>query len=232
MPNTGPDRNTNPTLIDQLRQLHQLSRTSSSPHTQQRAIALFAAAIAVADAATLSEAIGATRAHGATPDQLYEVVLQSYLFLGFPRMLIAAEALQQAGQAIPREPLTFAPSGDEVTDWFDRGTALCRRVYGDTYARLQQRVEGMAPDVFRWMILEGYGKVLSRPGLDVVTRELCIVASLMIENRPAQLYSHMRGALNVGASPELLREVVDDIGTAAPDGYRSACDILSQLEAA
>ena len=226
MPNTGPDRNAGPTLIQQLSRIHGAS------HAHQRAIAVFAAAIAEADPTTLSATIDAARSLGATPDQLYEVVLQSYLFLGFPRMLIAAEALQQSGQALPREPLTFAPSGDEVAQWFDRGTALCRRVYGDTFQRLRERVEGMAPDVFRWMILEGYGKVLSRPGLEVVTRELCIVASLMIEDRPAQLYSHMRGALNVGASRELLREVIDDIGPAAVDGYQSACEILAQLEAA
>jgi hypothetical protein len=50
------------------------------------------------------------------------------------------------------------------------------------------------------MIVEGYGKVLGRPGLDAGdVRELCIVALLAVAGRAAQLYSHLRGALNAGA---------------------------------
>ena len=49
------------------------------------------------------------------------------------------------------------------------------------------------------MVVEGYGKVLGRPGLTLLTRELCIVASLAVLGASKQLYSHMRGALNVGA---------------------------------
>ncbi len=51
------------------------------------------------------------------------------------------------------------------------------------------------------MIQEGYGKVLSRPALDLVTRELCVVAALAVTSWEPQLHSHMRGALNAGASP-------------------------------
>jgi alkylhydroperoxidase/carboxymuconolactone decarboxylase family protein YurZ len=87
----------------------------------------------------------------------------------------------------------------------------------------------MAPEVFLWMELEGYGKVLSRPGLDVIDRELAIVACLMIEHRPAQLHSHIRGALNVGAPRELLGDVVSDLRTVAVEGYRSACGIIEKL---
>ena len=49
------------------------------------------------------------------------------------------------------------------------------------------------------MVQEGYGKVLGRSGLSLVARELCIVALLAVLDVPKQLYSHLRGALNVGA---------------------------------
>jgi 4-carboxymuconolactone decarboxylase len=51
------------------------------------------------------------------------------------------------------------------------------------------------------MVVEGYGKVLARPGLPLVMRELCIVAILAVTGASKQLYSHLRGALNVGALP-------------------------------
>ena len=51
------------------------------------------------------------------------------------------------------------------------------------------------------MVVDGYGKVLSRPGLDLVRRELCIVAVCAVARQDRQLQSHLHGALNVGATP-------------------------------
>ena len=109
------------------------------------------------------------------------------------------------------------------------GVELCRRVYRGNYELLKGKVEAIAPEIFRWMIVEGYGKVLSRPGLGSVDRELSITSFLMMEDRAQQLYSHMKGALNVGAPGELLAAVVNDIGEAAGAGYETALEILEKL---
>ena len=50
------------------------------------------------------------------------------------------------------------------------------------------------------MLVEGYGKVLGRPGLPLLLRELCIIALLAAQHAPQQLYSHLRGALHIGAT--------------------------------
>jgi 4-carboxymuconolactone decarboxylase len=52
------------------------------------------------------------------------------------------------------------------------------------------------------MVVEGYGKVLGRPGLELRVRELCIAALLAVLGATRQLHSHLRGALNAGASCE------------------------------
>lgn len=197
-----------------------------------RTLAMYSAAIATADRLSQENLIDAARVAGIERGVLYEVVLQSYLFLGFPRMLLAAEVLENLYKSKePPEPVS-AVTPEEAEDWYRRGLELCRHVYDGNYERLKNRVEALAPDVFRWMILEGYGKVLSRPGLDIVKRELAIVACLMMENRPAQLHSHMRGALNVGAETRLIRLVVEDVGRAAGEGYGAACGICTRLEIA
>ena len=54
------------------------------------------------------------------------------------------------------------------------------------------------------MITEGYGKVLSRPGLDLERRELCIVAACAATEQDRQLHSHLHGALNVGVAPDAI----------------------------
>jgi 4-carboxymuconolactone decarboxylase len=207
-------------------------------HEVSRSLALFSAAITDSSENNLSTAIGICADHRASPTQLYEVVLQSYLFLGFPRMLIAAEALN-ATKAQSASVGTDAPAlepaqitGDELTIWLERGQKLCRRVYDSSYDALKARVSSMAPEVFLWMELEGYGKVLSRPGLDIIDRELAVVACLMMENRVSQLHSHLRGALNVGAEPQLVRDVISDLSTASPEGHTSALNIMDQLGAA
>ncbi len=59
------------------------------------------------------------------------------------------------------------------------------------------------------MVAGGYGRVIGRPGLALVVRELCIAALLAAWNAPRQLHSHLRGALNVGASAEEVDEAVE-----------------------
>ena len=58
------------------------------------------------------------------------------------------------------------------------------------------------------MVSDGYGKVLSRPGLDLARRELCVVAQTAVLSAERQLHSHLRGALHAGATPALVEEVL------------------------
>ncbi len=194
-----------------------------------RLLAGYSAAIALADEPCLDAAVQLGRDLSVGHSKFYEIVLQSYLFLGFPRMLEAAEHLAGCFEDIHLTATTKPISPEESEDWFRNGQDLYRRVYGDTYYALQERVESIAPEVFRWMLIEGYGKVLSRPGLTVVDRELAVVASLVIENRPRQLHSHLKGALNVGADPGLVGRIIEDHKETAPDGYQTALSLLDRI---
>ena len=118
------------------------------------------------------------------------------LFLGFPASLNGMAAWRRltgrvaAGSAPPDYAL-----------WEGRGRDVCGAVYSGQYERLRENVRALHPDLEQWMVVEGYGKVLGRPGLALVVRELCIVATLAVRGASKQLYSHLRGALNVGAPP-------------------------------
>jgi len=206
-----------------------LRRFDPHRHPITRALSLYSASIAVADPLCLRLAQTVCRSHEASSEQLYEVMLQSYLFLGFPRMLVAAEQLAEAGLVPGPQNRSIRIGGDDVAAWLERGQTLCRRVYDSNYGTLKERVEKMAPEVFLWMELEGYGKVLSRPGLDIVDREMAIVACLIVENRPPQLHSHVRGALNVGAPRELIGDVVSDLAGITGEGHATACAVMKKL---
>jgi 4-carboxymuconolactone decarboxylase len=74
------------------------------------------------------------------------------------------------------------------------------------------------------MVAEGYGKVLGRPGLPLVDRELCIVAMLAVLQAPRQLYSHLRGALHAGATESDVRFALTqaEAFVASPEARRQA----------
>ena len=195
-----------------------------------RALALYSAAIAMSDEEILDLTIEVGQKCGLGHEQLYEIVLQSYLFLGFPRMLQAAEHLDRHFPSPNAVSMLQKINAEESETWFTDGLNLCRRVYSENYLPLKHKVEALAPEVLRWMVIEGYGKVLSRPGLGIIDRELAIVACLMIENCEKQLFSHIKGAINVGASLELVHQVIHDLGEAAGDGYAASLLILDRLD--
>ena len=134
-----------------------------------------------------------------------EVLLQSYLFLGYPTALNAIALWRRLSGRPPP-----SPAEDDWEAWVSRGGEVCRQVYGGQYGILRENVRALHPDLERWMVAEGYGKVLGRPGLDLVDRELCIVAMLAVQDSPRQLYSHLRGALNAGATEEDVEGVLEE----------------------
>jgi 4-carboxymuconolactone decarboxylase len=165
--------------------------------------------------AALDRALEVVTAGEVEPGAVEEVLLQSYLFVGFPGVL---EAFSGWRERWPGEPVA-AGSADGLEDGSadrdgegghaSRGRRICRSVYGPAYERLRANVRRLHPDLDRWMIREGYGKVLGRPGLDLAARELCIVALLAAAGRGLQLHSHLRGAFRNGAGAARTRGALD-----------------------
>jgi 4-carboxymuconolactone decarboxylase len=151
------------------------------------------------------------------PLSVEEIILQSYLFAGFPRTLNAMRTWRMVSErAAPaydegRNDAADGFAGDLET-WRRRGEETCAVVYGDSYEKLRENIRALHPELDDWMIVDGYGKVLSRPGLDLKTRELCVVAACAVAGQQRQLHSHLRGALNSGASPAEVGAVLDALG--------------------
>ncbi len=206
-----------------------LDNFSPDENILSRTLSMYAAAIAFADESSSKIILGKSKQLLVPSEYLYEIMLQSYLFLGFPRMLIAAEFLDKYNPVNPGQVSLNPITEDEANSWFKRGMNLCNLVYTDKFDSLKNKVEKIAPEIFRWMVVEGYGKVLSRDQLGIIDRELAIVAILTVENKYKQLYSHIKGSLNVGASLAMVRQVVEDISISAGDGYKSACSIIDEL---
>jgi 4-carboxymuconolactone decarboxylase len=166
---------------------------------QTRDLVRFAAAIAQGYEPELRERVGKLRSAQVPSEWVEELLLQSVLMTGYPRALIAFGVWRKLG-GVP------APGADPDQDyarageWTRRGEELCEVVYGENYRKLRDSVRAMHPAIDSWMITEGYGRTLARPGLDLRRRELCTVAQTAVLEAPRQLHSHLRGALNAGAT--------------------------------
>jgi 4-carboxymuconolactone decarboxylase len=179
-----------------------------------RALVVLSAVITAGTDRAIRESI--TRAATDIPGMwVEELLLQSYLFAGFPRALNAMREWRR----VEPEALVGAPLVD-VDRWRTDGEATCAAVYGSMYERLRENIRHLHPSLDEWMITEGYGKVLSRPGLDLPRRELCIVAACAAAGQDRQLHSHFHGALNVGVDPVVIDQVLDALG-ARLDAHRA-----------
>lgn len=159
-----------------------------------------AAVIAVSDEPTIRTTL-AQAAVACDPVWVEELLLQSYLFAGFPRALNATREWRRiSGRKAPE-----TDEGSRIENaprWQQEGEGTCATVYGQFYEPLRRNIRDLHPALDEWMIVDGYGKVLSRPGLDLPRRELCIVAVCAAAGQDRQLHSHFHGALNAGATPE------------------------------
>ena len=145
------------------------------------------------------------------PVAVEEIILQSYLFAGFPRTLNAMRAWRTVSER-PAPDTDPEAAAEDFDLWRRRGAETCALVYGEAYEKLRQNVCELHPALDEWMIVDGYGKVLARPGVDLKTRELCVVAACAVSGQQRQLHSHLHGALNAGSSPVEIAGVLDALG--------------------
>lgn len=167
-----------------------------------------AAAIATGDEPAIERAAASALSSAVPPGWVDELLLQAVLICGWPRALTGARVCRQAG-------FHLDPGGEDATDysrhaeWKARGEITCRAVYDETYQALRRNIHALHPAIEAAMIVEGYGRILGRPGLDLARRELCTIAQITVQNARRQLRSHLKGALNAGASTQAVGEVLE-----------------------
>ena len=197
---------------------------TGAPLLDARTAALIrvAAAVARGKAPELELRFAAARDAGVPGLWIEELLLQSMLVVGYPLALVAFGSWRGLGVAVEgdgAEDLAHA----EWEAWAARGAAVCRAVYGRAYHKLLVNLRALHPALEDLVLVDAYGKVIGRPGLDLKRRELCTVATTAVLGTAEQLHSHLRGALNTGASgaevEAVLTLIEEDLD---PDGRRSA----------
>lgn len=123
-------------------------------------------------------------------------------------------------------------------DRYERGLAKLKEIDGQAGEHVLQSLEDIAPDFARYLIEFPFGDIYCRPGLDLKSREIAVVAALTaLGNATPQLKVHIHGALNVGVSRTQVLETIMQMAVyagfpAALNGLFAAKEVFMQREAA
>ncbi len=170
------------------------------------ALVRIAAATATGDEAKLRERMIAARAAEVPPLWVEELLLQSFLNVGYPLALVAFGVWRSV--AGPPKETGESIAHPDWERWTTRGAQACGEVYGRTFHKLMLNLRALHPAIEPLVVVDAYGKILGRPGLDSKRRELCTLAAIAMQNAPRQLHAHLRGALNTGSTRDEVDEVI------------------------
>lgn len=124
------------------------------------------------------------------------------------------------------------PASAQADPAFVAGLALRRQVMGEEFvARALGGATAFTQPIQEHITAKAWGDVWQRPGLDLKTRSLLTVAILTTLGRQHELKGHVRGALNNGATPEELQEVLLHAAVycgvpTAVEAFRTAAEVV------
>lgn len=96
-----------------------------------------------------------------------------------------------------------------MTQRFYKGLKVLHSINGKSGKDILRALERISPDMARFVVEFPYGDIYSRPGLDLKTRELLTIASLVTLGFPGrELKAHVANALNAGCSKEEIVETI------------------------
>ena len=121
-------------------------------------------------------------------------------------------------------------------DRYERGMRKLKEIDGEAGEKVIESLKDIAPDLARYTIEFPFGDIYSRPGLDLKSREIAVVAALTaLGNAAPQLKVHIHGALNVGCSREEVVEIIIQMAVyagfpAALNGMNAAKEVFKERD--
>jgi len=122
----------------------------------------------------------------------------------------------------------------ENNDRYQRGWEKLKEIDGAAGERVVESLKDIAPDFARLLIEFPFGDIYSRPGLDLRSREIAVIAALTaLGNAAPQLKVHIHGALNVGCTTQEVVEVIMQMAVyagfpAALNGLFAAKEVFAE----
>lgn len=117
---------------------------------------------------------------------------------------------------------------------YEKGLATRKQVMGEDFvATALAGATDFTRPIQAHITAKAWGDVWQRPGLDLKTRSLITVAMLTALGKQHELKGHLRGALNNGATPAELQEVLLHAAVycgvpTAVEAFRTAAEVVDR----
>ena len=121
---------------------------------------------------------------------------------------------------------------------YEKGRQVRAQVLGEAYvANAMQQADDFSGPLQDLVTEYAWGAVWGREELPLKTRSMLNLAMIAILNRPHELRTHLRGALNNGVTRDEIREIFLQVGVyagmpAAVDSFRIARQFFAELDQA
>lgn len=157
---------------------------------------------------------------GLSPVRAREAMRMVHLFGGFPRTLNALEAFERAAKAsLQKTP----PAGSRDRLRAAKGSKSFYKIYSSQAEAVTNYLRRLDKNVAIWIEEHAYARVLSRPDLTILERELLAIAALAATCQHKQLTSHALGARRCGAGElDILRALARGLRAAPRNTHAPA----------
>src|SRR2546427_3997320 len=125
---------------------------------QTLALVRIAAATATGDEMKLRDRMIAARAVHVPPAWVDELLLQSFLNVGYPLALVAFGVWRGVAGPVLESEKGESIAHPDWERWTTRGVAGCGEVYGRTFHKLMLNLRALHPAVEPLVVVDAYGK--------------------------------------------------------------------------
>jgi len=118
---------------------------------------------------------------------------------------------------------------------FEQGLRMRKQVMGEAFVdQAFANVDAFTAPLQEFVTRNAWGTTWCRDGLDLKTRSLLTLSMLTALGRAHEIKGHVRGALNNGATPQEIQEVLLHAAIycgmpLAIDAFRSAHEVLKDM---
>lgn len=125
-----------------------------------------------------------------------------------------------------------------MSDTYEKGLAVRKQVLGEEYVnQALANADEFSQPLQDYVTEHAWGAVWVRDGLSKKQRSMVTLSILVAINRPHELKTHIKGALNNGLTREEIREIFLHAAAycgapAAVDAFRTAKELFKELDGA
>lgn len=149
---------------------------------------------------------------GCSISEIKEVILQMSVYCGFPKCINGMNAFKDV--LAERKEKGIVDKGGKSTstniaDRYKSGAEQLAILKKEQENVLKDAYQDFSPELVQFTIEYGYGDIFSRDNLDKKHRQIATIAALVtLGNAQPQLNFHISGALNIGVTPNEIKEIM------------------------